>query len=822
VTQPSPYFIQRNGPPRDENPEPISRNFSFLEEEEGAINLEQYWHAIRKRLGLILAIVFAAVMMTFVHEMMQTPLYTAEATVILKPGTPQMLEGKESQMDISADDAEDEEENFKKTQYEILKSRSLAATVVADQNLEHNPDFTGRPQPPGPVATLKSRIKSWLGMKPKAVAPAPSKNIDSLLPLGVSPGAVSAYLGGLRITPINETDLVKVGYVSPNPRLAAELANAHAHAYIRQGIALHSQANEEAERFLKERLAELKEKLEKSEVALNNYRRDKGIIPGLISLDGKETVVLGRLTELSKDLTDAQVQRISLESQMQMIRAGRYDALPQVVSDAGATTLKTQMNELDTQYAAMSKQFKDSYPPMEQLRAKREQIEAQYKAEIMQAVGGLQATYDASVDKEKKLQDEMNKERAQALNLNDATVEYAILQREVDTNRELYESVLERMKGVALAAEAQASNIVILDPAEVPGGPSSPQKMAAVMRTGSLAIGFALGLALLLDFLDNSLTTPDAVERYLHLPNIGVIPSFNSSNGSTYGSQRLANGTGRFLNGVSRIPDASSKRSPTYGRELIGAMSPYSLIGEAYRTFRTALMLSRAGAPPKLILFTSAHVAEGKTVTATNSAVMFAHTGARVCIVDADLRRPRCHRVLAMDNGVGLTEVLAGARNLQEVIHQTRIEGLDLLAAGMEPPNPTELVGSDKMREVLSMLTSMYDVVIVDSPPVLPVSDSQLLSTMVDGVVVVINSRKTSKQQVRAACTKLEFARAKIFGVVLNQVDVRHPDYKYYSHYYRRYSDRNEEDMIIPEAEGADPEAEFADPEKAENPSARR
>ncbi len=817
MTQPSPYFIQRNGPPREENPELTPRNVSFIEEEEGTINLEQYWHAIRKRLGLILGIVFAAILLTTVHELLQTPLYTADATVILKPGTPQMLQDKENtQLDINAGDADDELENFKKTQYEILKSRSLAATVVQDQDLEHNPDFVGRKPAarPGLLAMVKARIELMLGLKPKAAAPAVPAQNDRMPGLGASAGIVSAYLGGLRITPVPDTDLVKVGYVSPNPELAAQLANAHAHAYIRQGISLHSQANEEAERFLQERLAELKEKLEKSEVALNNYRRDKGIIPGLISLDGKETVVMDRLTELSKDLTDAQVQRISLESEMQLIREGRYDSLPQVVGDTGATALKGQMNELDSEYASMAKQFKDDYPPMQQLRAKRAQVENQYKAEELRYASSIQSTYEAAVDKEKKLQQEMDKERGQALNLNDATVEYAILQREVDTNRELYESVLERMKGVALAAEAQASNIVILDPAEVPGAPSSPQKMSAVMRSASLAVGFAVALALVLDFLDNSLTTPDAVERYLRLPNIGVIPSFNSTNGSTYGSQRLANGIGKITNGFSRIPDASAKSAPTYGRELVGAMSPYSLIGEAYRTFRTALMLSRAGAPPKLILFTSAHVAEGKTVTATNSAVMFAHTGARVCLVDADLRRPRCHRILAMDNLVGLTEVLAGARNLQEAIHQTPVEGLDLLAAGMEPPNPTELVGSDKMREVLTLLSSMYDVVIIDSPPVLPVSDSQLLSTMVDGVVVVINSRKTSKQQVRAACTKLEFARAKIFGVVLNQVDVRHPDYKYYSHYYRRYSDKDE-GAIIPEAEEAGAAPDFPDPRKS-------
>lgn len=816
MTQPSPYFIQRNGPPREEIPDLTPRNVSFLEEEEGTINLEQYWHAIRKRLNLIVGIVFAAILLTTVHEFMQTPLYTAETTVILKPGTPQMLQDKDSsQMDINGDEADDELENFKKTQYEILKSRSLAATVVQDEDLEHNVDFVGRQPAPGMLSRMKAKIEAMLGMKSKAVPAAAAQRDDSAL--GASPAVVSAYLGGLRITPVPDTDLVKIGYISPNPDLAADLANAHAKAYIEQGISLHSQANKAAETFLQDRLTELKGQLEKSEIALNNYRRDKGIIPGLISLDGKETVVMDRLTELSKNLTDATVQRISLESQMQLIREGRYDALPQVVADTGATALKSQMNDLDAEYASMSKQFKDDYPPMQQLRAKRQQLQNSYQAEEMRAASSIQSTYEAAVDKEKKLQEEMDKQRSQALNLNDATVEYAVLQRQVDTDRELYESVLERMKGVSLAAEAQASNIVVLDPAEVPGGPSSPQKLSAVMRSASLAVGFAVALALVLDFLDNSLTTPDAVERYLHLPNIGVIPSFGSANGGTYGSQRLANGSGKMSNGFARIPDASSKRSPTYGRELVGAMSPYSLIGEAYRTFRTALMLSRAGGPPKLILFTSAHVAEGKTVTATNSAVMFAHTGARVCLVDADLRRPRCHRVLAMDNVVGLTEVLAGARNLQEAIHQTHIEGLDLLGAGMEPPNPTELVGSDKMREVLGLLTTMYDVVIVDSPPVLPVSDSQLLATMVDGVVVVINSRKTSKQQVRAACTKLEFARAKIFGVVLNQVDVRHPDYKYYSHYYRRYSDHSDDEAVVPDAEGSEtgPESESADSRKA-------
>ncbi len=240
------------------------------------------------------------------------------------------------------------------------------------KNLEHNPDFVGRKPAPGLLSRLKAKIKSMLGMKAKAVPAAPVQRDDSAL--GASPAIVSAYLGNLRITPVPDTDLVKIGYISPDPNLAAELANAHAKAYIDQGIALHSQANEAARKFLESRLTELKKQLEQSEVALNAYRQDNGIIPGLISLDGKETVVMDRMTELSKSLTEAEVQKISLESEMQLIREGQYDALPQVVADTGATALKGQMDELDAEYASMSKQFKDDYPPMQQLRAKRAQL----------------------------------------------------------------------------------------------------------------------------------------------------------------------------------------------------------------------------------------------------------------------------------------------------------------------------------------------------------------------------------------------------------------------------------------------------------------
>ena len=790
MTQPSPYFIRRTGP-LEEPARGTGYGLGSFDEEEGRIDLLSYWHIVRKRLALVIGVVFAALVLTTIYAYMQTPMYTADATILLKPGTPQIMGSKDASQDQDAMYDSDLYENFQKTQYQILRSRTLAAYVIRAENLEHNPAFIGPKAKPGLIASALSSVSLWLNHTNGRKARPPVA--DQTAHIGVPPGLVNAYLGGLRISPIPDTDLVTIEFVSTDRNLAAKLANAHAHGYIRFGIELRSQSNEEAQNFLKERLGELKDSLEKSEVALNDYRRAKGIIPGLMSLDGKETVVLDRVSELSKDLTTAQVERIGLEAQMQLINSRKYDSMPAVMGDSGVQAVQTQLNSLDGDYASMGKKFKPDYPPMMQMAAKRDELEQRLEAEISRVISGIQGSYQAASDKEKKLQGEMNKERQQALGLNDAAVEYAILQREVDTNRELYESVLQRMKGIGLAAESQTSNIIIVDPAETPGGPSSPKKFSMIVRNSALALVAVIGLVFGLEYLDTTLKTPEQVERYLHVPNIGAIPSF-------------ANLRLKAKEPTALLPEDNGIKKIGYGRELLGVANPYSLVGEAYRTFRTALMLSRAGAPPKTILFTSAHSSEGKTVSATNTAAMFAQTGARVLLIDGDLRKPRCHRVLALENSSGLTEVLTGTCEVQDVIRTTVVDGLSFMSAGSLPPNPTELLGSERMSQVLAMVAHEHDVVIIDSPPVMPVSDALLLATVVDGVVLVVNSVKTSKHHVKMTCAKLEYARAKIFGVLLNEIDLKHPGYGHYAHYYNHYT-RPDPDIDMPFKDAGGPDS---------------
>lgn len=793
ANEPSPYFINRNGQADTEIEASYHRGF---QDDERTLDLLNYWITFKKHRWLIASVTAAVVVIVAIRVAMMTPLYTAGATILVRPGTPQILRDHEGQSDNESSSDSDDADTFIKTQSEILKSRTLAASVILDEGLTNDPVFLGRQKTaPSLLSTLKHQVAAMFGLLPP---PRPVSEATLNKPVPVD-NLIGGYLGALQIKPIADTELVNIVFTTPNAQLSAKLANAHARAYIREGVELRRQANAEAEHFLRGKLVELKEQLEKSELALNSYRRDKGIVPGLMSMDGKETVVLDRLTELSREITAAQVSRIGLEAQVQQIAKHGYADIPAPAeAGGGAGTLKGQLDAVIADYAAMAEKFKPDYPPLRQLKARLDQLQRTYDQELGKRAAVIKAEYEAAQTKESDLQAELNQERAQALGLNDAAVEYAILQREVDTNRELYNSVLQRMKDVGLAAESQSSNIVIVDEAEAPGGPSSPHRTVAIMQ--AIAFGLALGIALafLIEYQDKTLKTPEQVEIYLRLPNLAAVPAFWRPESRTFtrsmrrridpgNKTKPASEDANAKPSASRRAGADGTLLPLHRRELAGTLNRYSVIGEAYRTLRTALMLSRAGGAPKTILFTSASNSEGKTVSSLNTALVFAHTGVRVLLVDVDLRRPRCHKVLGMDNTLGLSQVLAGARALKDVIRPTDIDSLWLLASGSIPPNPSELVGSEKMRETLAELTNQFDVIILDSPPILPVTDGILLSTMVDGVVLVVNSSRTAKQHVRAACAKLAFARAKVFGVLLNQVDVNSQHYQYYRRYYGSY-----------------------------------
>ena len=333
-------------------------------------------------------------------------------------------------------------------------------------------------------------------------------------------------------------------------------------------------------------------------------------------------------------------------------------------------------------------------------------------------------------------------------------------------------------------ADLHASNISIVDEAETPLSPSSPKTTKNLLQAAALGLALAFGLAFLLEHIDGTLKFPEEAQRYLGASNLAVIPDF-SFTGMTPVGRRRATARQALENG--------SKHST----ELVATGGQYSALSESYRSLRTALLLSRAGSHPKVTLITSALPREGKTNVAINTAIVLAHTGAKVLLVDADLRKPRCHKVLAIKNHFGLTEMLTGSAN-EEAITKTSIDNLSLLSSGTIPPSPTELLGSTRMREILDSLSQLYDYIIVDSPPVMVVSDAIVLSVIADGVILVAEGGKTPKQDARAAIFRLRQANARIFGFVLNKVRIHKSDYPYYYHSesYGQYCNDGIEDEV--------------------------
>jgi capsular exopolysaccharide synthesis family protein len=739
----------------------------FIDPVEPLVDVSRYYRLVRKRQGIVIAFAAAVMIIGVVHIISTRPTYTAETTIMLAPATGEGSSTLANLVEIET--AAYTAGQYYKTQSEILDSPTIAVDVIRRLGLLDRPAFVDDDKANAGFQRLWSTIVGEIASATRVRQPQGRPIVPAQDDSGVPRALVHRYLAMMKVTLIPDTNLLKISFATHDPRLSAELANAHVEGYERQQNVIRFNQNETAHQFLQTKLVDVREQLEKSEAALNDYRRRKGIIPGLISLDGKNAVILDRLSDLSKSLTNAQVDRLALEAQVTIIRNHDYSSLPPVVQNLEIQALRKELNDLYLQGAALSQQFKSDYPPLAKLRSQIREVQLELDSAISKVVAEIRSSYDTAVEKENELQSEIDRQRAETLNLNDSAAQYAILQREVDTNRELFNAVLTRMKDVAVTSGDRLNNVSVIVPAEIPAGPTTPKKARELMLALILGVSGGIALAFALDFLDNTLKNPEEAEAYLRAPILGVVPEFSALQGASpgYGVPEL----------ITRRPAAL-----TAGRELVTAHGSYSTIGECYRNFRTTLLLSRAEHSPRTTLITSAISREGKTVTSVNTAVMLAQLGAKTILVDADLRRARCHRVLAIENHLGLTEVLTGLREVHEVLHRTEIEHLDFLSSGAVPPNPTELLGSRKLAETLRLLAEEYEYVIIDSSPVLPVSDSLLLARLVDGVVIVANASATSRQQVRIACARVEYARGRLLGILLNRIKLHSPDYHPYYH----------------------------------------
>jgi polysaccharide biosynthesis transport protein len=742
---------------------------------------------LRRRARLIGWFTAATVVVTAVVVfMLLRPMYRAGTALLIERNAPQVLDVQEQ---LFSPDLLDAQHDFYKTQESVLNSQLLAAQVIRQLDLDHNPLFLESYLAGFPGMLIDYTRNLYYRIFPNVKSPS-SENV-----LHVDLGIIKRYQARLKVKPELNAQIMSVSFLSPDPVLSAKIANAHAQAYIREGLKLKTDPGEEAAEFLREKLAEIEQKLRESEINLNNYRRQSGLVylddADQVTADqsGHRTTVIERLDELSKLLANAEADRIAQEAEARLVNSEQYDALPAVVQSPLVQNLKEQLAVLQGQEASLASTYTADHPKLMKAHAQTEDVSNRLRIEIRNIATATQASYLASQTKEQNLKAEMDELKVEAMKLKDAGVEDAILAREVDTNRELYQGILSRMKEMGVAAQLRASNVSVIDPAIPPPAPAIPKKALSLLLSVVIGLFGGIGLALTYEYLDNTLKTPAEVEAILRLPNLSVIPDFltmangdvppralGHKNGNAITSGAKGNGT----NGtVSALPAL-----PTLGE------TPYSAATEAFRTLCTGLILSQPDHPPRTILFSSTRKGEGKTVSILNTAIAFAQAGRKVLVIDADLRRSHCHRTLGLENTVGLTEVLTGQAEPSNVLRRV-IEGQGqgavwLMSSGSRPPNPGALLGSKRMRDVIEQMREQFDHVLIDSCPLVPMSDSLILSTLVDGVVLVVLASETPRNVVRDCVVHLVRAHARPLGVVLNRVDMKNSDYAYY--FFRHYS----------------------------------
>jgi len=743
------------------------------ETQQGEFNIREYLRVVRKNKWLILTLITVTVTLVTIAGYRVQNEYVATAMVQVGDENPDMIAGSQP---IYVYDVEGKRFN---TQLTLLQMPDLIRRVAIETDLEHNPNFfTDKPQSLSEAFRSLFRFSSRTAEKPVSPdtlsAPVdPKAPIDAETAKRLSP-FVGGIVGGLEIKEIEGTQLVQISYSHHDPEIAAKVANAVAESFIRDDLNQRIKSKASASDFLQERIANLQTQIRAGEERLLNYAKSHEIL----SLeDEAQNTVVTRLASLNKDLLVAQAALRDLEVQRQQLTSASSAEdilrLPTAQKDPGAVELSKRRTELLQKKSELSQRYTDEYPAMRQLNEQIAQIDDELVKARVRILANAEDDYRAAVDREKKLREEFENSRAATMEQNEAAITYKIIQQEVETNKKLLDDILQRSKEVDLTAASIQSPVVLKNRADVPGGPSGPDRMRWILMAlaGSLFAGVALAFGR--EYLDQTIRSIEDVDRVVRLPSLGVIPALESGPGRRTRRRQLPSNSGPY--GVSTA--------------LITALEAKSSAAEAYRQLRTSVLLSSAGHPCKLVLVTSSQPREGKTTTAVNTAISLAQTGASTLIIDCDMRKPRVHQLLNVSNHVGVSLYLSGQNDdLSVLIQEHQIPNLSILPCGPVPPNPAELLGSDQMRRLLTELSGRYDHVVIDSPPVVSFADPVILSTMVDGVILVVRGGFSSRGIVLRSRQILGEVGAKIYGVVLNDADMKSSDsYYYYSSYYNSY-----------------------------------
>lgn len=731
---------------------------------EREFHISQWLEVLRRRRSVVIVVCLVVLVVSLLQYATTPKSY--RATIIIQ--IERRVSGPVKVEDIIGLESYWDAQSFYPTQFKLLESRGMAERVVRYLRLAEDPLFN------------PSRARLLPGGRP---APASAADDDAAV-------ARLAYrvLGGLSVRPIKDTRLVEISYTAPSGELAARVCNGVAEAYIDWGIEMRGLSVGKASSFLSSQIEALKQEIQDKESQLQAYSRRTDIV----ALDPASNVTLGRLEALNKDYIAAVSERINKESKYQQIINAPKETIADPLSAGLVGQLRSELLKLEGDYATKLHVYKPEWPAMQDLKAQIDNGRARLESVIEETVGkakeAARADYQTALRLEQSLTEELARQKVEALRLNSAAVEYNNLKLEVSTRRTLLDELLRKQSETEVASRMQGSresNVVIVDRALPPGGPYRPSLNRSIGFGLGIGLGLGIAMVFLLDYLDRTLKTAEDVERVLGLPVLGVIPDVSTSRGrygyyytsyySYYGR------SGKRGKSRKRSKPASSDEVAI---ELVCTNLPRLAVSEAYRALRTALLLSTAHTL-RTLLVTSASMGEGKSATSCNLAVALAQLGRDVLLIDADLRKPRQHEVFKVSNRVGAVSLLTGLAEPELVFLRTSVPNLYLTPSGPIPPNPAELLSSERMREFLALARQRFDYIVIDTSPVLPVTDATILSALVDGVVLCIGVGQVLREAAKTCHERLAIAEAHILGVVLNRF--REVPGRYRRHYYHQY-----------------------------------
>ncbi|MEP6915869.1 MAG: polysaccharide biosynthesis tyrosine autokinase, partial [Acidobacteriota bacterium] len=705
--------------------------------------LRSYLAVLYRRRWIAIGTFAIVFVLAIVRTWSETPVYEATAEMLIDSDSPNIAFDDVMQTNRRALD-------YYQTQYRLLTSRSLVKQALEESGLISDPAFAD------PRAGAAGASTATAADPLSAVRAAASDDIGGL---GSDSAAIRRFLAGLTVAPIRNSRLVDVTFASPNPIVAQRAANAIVNAYIRQTSNLRTSATKDATSFLTQMVSDQRKAVEASELALQRYREQGDAT----SLEDRQSVTVERIARLNEAVTRATTDRIQKETIYKQVETAQSEGakvapLAAVQDNVLLQRLKAEVAEQEQRKAELSQRLGANHPDMIRVTESLDRAKARLREETGTIVEGVKGQYAAAVDLERRMTEALDRQKADGLAMNRRGIDYGVLQRDAAMNRQLYETLLARTKQAGITEQLKTSTVRIVDAAELPRVPARPQRLRATAIGFIAAMVLAIGLVFSLEALDTRIKSPEDVMQRLKLASLGIVPQLAARD---------------FQNGTLLITEANAP--------------PHFV--EAFRSLRTSILFASAERGGRSILVSSTAPGEGKTLVSSNLALALAMAGQRVLLVDADMRRPKVHEMFGCSLAPGLSNVLVGETAADAAIRPSGSDNLSLLSAGTPPPNPPELLGSVPFAELMTSMSSRFDWVVLDSPPVRAVADAAIIAHLATSVVFVVGAEMTDAASAKSAVDRLAATQGKVAGVVLNRVQLRRHSY-YYARYYNRADER--------------------------------